>query len=1106
MNLARLAVEYRAVVFTAVGLLIAWGAVTFFTMPRREDPEFTVRTCVVSTSWPGAPTVKVEELVTDPLEEALDSIEEVEQLRSTTVNGLSTIYVDVEPWVSADAIQNTWDKVRAKVDLVAMPASGVRPIVDDSFGDTAILLLGVYQCPLDGSDQVDPRNRYSQRRLEIYADQIRDALRLAPGVAEVKKYGVNDEAIYIETDLGTWSQISLTTESLRQLVAARNIVSPGGDIDTAEGRFMVKPGGEFDAVREIESITVGTVASGQTNNQVRLDEIGMSVRRAYQDPADVICRVSDPTGSYPAITIGVTMKAGQNIINVCRSCQQRVRQMVEVEQVLPRDIAVAPVSDLSDNVEQKINEVIENVIAAIVIVVVVVYACVGLRTSLVMAASIPLVVLSSIAVIALFGVELEQISLASIIIALGLLVDNAVQVCDQTRTNLARGMEPNDAAVEAATVLAFPMLSGTLTTIAAFFPMLIALEGGTLEYVYSLPVTMTVTLGLSWFLAMTFCVILSAMIIRPARDPDAPSSPIAMVAHWVSLPFKRRPRGTQADGDAPTAGDGALLKLYRWTALLAVRMKWITVAAAFGLLYACVSLPVSTEFFPQDKKDQFYVNVTTPETSTIAQTDAKIAAVEAALRKLSPATDAAGNPVERVRYVCSIIGRGGARWNIGVDPPTPATNNAQLLVRTTSADFTAGLYKDLRRVIDQGDASLGIRPITGARVTAKQIFLGPPADPLVVRITGSGFADIDQMRRVTSDVSRVVRSQPETWDVHDSWGVDGLQVFVDVDEEQANLAGVTNANVADTLDAYFAGVQLTTFREGDHLIPVYFRLRPEDRTSLSGFYAAFVEGSNGKIPLNSIASVSPRWEPAKVERRDLNRVVEVSSEVSGAPANDVALRVMNSDRMKQILADLPPGYRIELGGSYEESVESSAKMATALGIAMLMIVLILVVQYNGWSKTLIILATLPLAVSGAMFGLWATDNMLGFMPQLGLLSLFGIVLNTGIIFVEFADILIGQRVEQKGDAANGPICGLTPQEFRECLAQAGAQRLLPIFLTTATTVGGLLPLALSGGPLWEGMAWLMIFGLLVATVMTLYVLPALYAIFVETLGVKPIKA
>ncbi|MEM1305360.1 MAG: efflux RND transporter permease subunit, partial [Planctomycetota bacterium] len=430
-----------------------------------------------------------------------------------------------------------------------------------------------------------------------------------------------------------------------------NIVSPGGDIDTREGRFMVKPGGEFNAVREIDSITVGSVVSDDISNQVKLSDMGITVRRAYEDPPSVICRVTEPRGAFPAVIVGVTMKSGQNIIDVCNRCTDRVQQMVEVNQVLPRDIVVEPVSNLADNVELKINEVIENVISAIIIVVVVVYVCVGLRTSLVMAASIPLVVLSSIAIISVFEVELEQISLASIIIALGLLVDNAVQVCDQTRTNLARGMKPTEAAVEAANVLAFPMLSGTLTTIAAFFPMLLALEGSTLEYIYSLPVTLTTTLGISWVLAMTFCVIMSALIIRQPADPDAPSSPIAWVVYRVMRPFKKNtddgPSTERADG----AGGGGIGGIYRATASLAISCKWLTVAAACGLLAATISLPVSTEFFPQDRKDQFYINVTTPETATILQTDEKVAEVERALLALSPFVNEAGEAVERVRVM-----------------------------------------------------------------------------------------------------------------------------------------------------------------------------------------------------------------------------------------------------------------------------------------------------------------------------------------------------------------------------------------------------------------------------------------------------------------------
>ncbi len=1126
MNLAGIAMRYRPVVLTLVTLLTVWGTITFFTMPRREDPEFTIRTCVVATQWAGAPAVKVEALVTDKLEEALDGIEEVEKLRSTTINGLSTIYVDVEDRVPPETIQQVWDKVRAKVELVRMPDENVKPIVNDDFGDTSILVLGVYQTPLDGQASIRDRNRYTMRELDQFSDQVRDVLRLLPGVAKVEKYGVNEEAIYIETDLGTWSQIALTTDTLRQLVESRNIVSPGGNIDTPQGKFSVKPGGEFDVAGEIESISVAGVRSGTSVNQVSLADIGLHVTRAYKDPAEVICRFTDDQGTFPAVMVSVTMKSGENIINVCENCTKRINQLIDIDQTLPRDIRVTPVSNQADNVSRKIDDVIDNVIAAIVIVVLVVYLFVGFRTSLVMAANIPIVVLAAIAIVRLFGVQLEQISLASIIIALGLLVDNAVQVCDQTRTNLISGMEPKEAAVAGANTLALPMLTGTLTTVAAFFPMIFALQGGAKEYVYSLPVTLSTTLLLSWFLAMTMCVILAAAFIRAPKNASVPSAPLP----WLTYTFTRawnatkrkilNKKGGEQEREPQTVGgdigvpmpDNIFLKFYGATVTAALRAKWLTVAIAVGLLYLSLQLPFSTEFFPLDRRDQFFVKVLLPETATIDQTNEIVAEVEKTIRKLSPVTNEMGESIERLRTMRSIIGRGGARWALGVDPPSPSSNVAEILVRTMEGELTPGFIADIRRVTSEGDSILGLEPIAGARVVPRKLAMGPPADPLVIRISGDGFADIQEMREIMMEVKNLVRDQPETWDVNDSWGVDGFEIEIDIDEDKANLAGVTNANVADTLNAYFSGLKLSTFREGDHQVPVMFRLAPDQRDTLkrenrsvplNSIDAAFVEGRNGKLPLDSIATATPTWKPAKIERRNMNRTIEVRSEIEdGFSGNDVVRRVMDSEQMQGILAELPAGYKIEIGGSFEESQDAAANMQLSFGISFVAIVLILVVQYNGWSKPLLILATLPLATMGAFLGLWLTNSSLGFMPQLGLLSLFGIVLNTGIIFIEFADILIAQRSMQSD--RSGPIFGLTKKEFHDCLAMAGKQRMLPIFLTTATTIGGLLPLALSGGPLWEGMAWLMIFGLLVATLLTLYVVPALYAIAVETFRVKPI--
>ena len=277
---------------------------------------------------------------------------------------------------------------------------------------------------------------------------------------------------------------------------------------------------------------------------------------------------------------------------------------------------------------------------------------------------------------------------------------------------------------------------------------------------------------------------------------------------------------------------------------------------------------------------------------------------------------------------------------------------------------------------------------------------------------------------------------------------------------------------------------------------------------MAGVESAYVEGHNGKIPLESIATVKPAWVPAKIKRKQLNRTIEIIADVENkVSGNDVVLSIMKSDPMKKIIAELPTGYEITVGGSYEKSQESMGQMIVSFVMSFVLIVFILVVNYNGWSKTLLILSTLPLAAMGALFGLWISGNQLGFMPQLGLLSLFGIAINTGVIFIEFADILIAQRAKRaEATGESGPISGISREAFYDCLVQAGKQRMLPIFLTTATTVGGLLPLALSGGPLWEGLAWLMIYGLLIATVLTPYVVPALYAIVVDTFGIQPLAA
>ena len=535
MSVAGFASRYRTISVTGVALLMLWGMFSYNNMPRREDPEYTVRTCLVLTSWPGTPTEKVEELVTAPLEEEINTLDGIRWVRSDTTVGNSAIYVELDRPTPGNEVEQMWDKVRSRVDRVPMPDPGLKPVVIDDFGDTNIMVFALYQTPLPGEDAIRPENRYSPRDLEIFADRLKNDLKLLPGVAKVDDSGVQREAIFLETELGNWTYLSLDTTDLERLISERNVIAPGGSFDVDIGHVTVKPSGEIDAVDQLSSIVVGQVGSTEGSAPVYLRDLGIEVVRDYEDPPSEITRFSDPSGTSPCLLVAFTMKKGSNIVDVCADARSLVDRLQDELKVFPPDLGIGIISDQSENVTRKINDFVANVVGAIVIVIAVVFLMVGLRSSIVMAANIPIVIIGSLAIVTLFGVQLEQISLAAMIIALGMLVDNAVQIADQTRSLLSEGKTRFEAALQGANRLSFPMLIATGTTIAAFYPMLLGLKGTTREYIYSLPVTITVVLGLSWFMAMSFCVLLAFWFIRAPKDPNASLSPVIQLLRKADI-------------------------------------------------------------------------------------------------------------------------------------------------------------------------------------------------------------------------------------------------------------------------------------------------------------------------------------------------------------------------------------------------------------------------------------------------------------------------------------------------------------------------------------------------------------------------------------------
>lgn len=1084
MNIPAFTLRHKPIVVAGTVLATAWGILSFFSMSRREDPDFRVNRCIVSTQWPGASAENVEDLVTDPVQAAIDELDEVRTVSSTSTIGYSLVDVELES--NVDDYDATWDKIRAKMDEIAvnLPDGASKPFVDSEFGDTAAMVLAIYQdLPADKEYL-----RYTPRRLELLAEDLKDELKLLPAVARVDFFGVQKEVIYLETSLATWSNLALTTNQLQQLLQERNIIAPGGQIDTDENRMMIAPSGDFNAVDELNRVVVDS--GGGPNGESRkpyLADLGIDVTRTFSDPPRQITRVS-PQGadrSVPCVVLAFTMKGGKNIVDLgteVRKAIDRARQSF-----LPADVKVALVSDQPRTVDKKIGEFMSNLYQAVLVVIIVAFLIVGLRVALVMAASIPIVMIISLGVNRMFGVELEQVSLASLIIALGMLVDCAIEVGDNIHRFLEEGYSRKEAAIQGSQQIAFPVLMGTLTTVFAFLPMLL-LPGITGEYIYSLPVVVSTTLLLSWILALTVTTLLGFWIMRPG----ASLSPLGWLFGRLGAGWRRLFGSSERERSASD--------VYIATCRSCIRFKWLTIGVAGAMFGAALLLPatgmIGTQYFPSAYRDQFMVNVYLPNGSAIDKTDRVCRQIEQLIRDLS--RDASGQP--RLKNLVSYVGEGGPRFFSNVDPEPPQSNYAQIIVNTTSPEVATQYVREIRLAAQYGDPHRSIEPIVGARVVPAMLTMGPPIEtPIGIRIYGQ---DPQKLHAVSDELKEILRTADGTVDVHDTWGAQSPQVNVEIDQEKAPLANISHASIARSLNTFYSGYELTTYREGDHPVPVILRLRKEERDDIAQLDRAYVEGRQGKIPLGAVANISTQWQLVKIEERNQNRMIEVRCRVEeDLLANSVLSQVRPA--IDNVEANLPPGYRLEFGGELEKTIEQTEDMRVCLTVSLLLIVFALSVQFNSIAKPFIIMLALPMAVTGSLVGLYVTDMPLGFMAQLGLLSLAGIVINDSIVLIEFIEHMIQEKLE-RGEGVAGPgeksCSGLTVEAFRDCVARGGWMRFLPICLTSLTTIGGLVPLALYGGPLFQPMAVVIMFGLALATVLTLFVVPALYAVVIENFG------
>lgn len=1202
-GMAQFFVEHREVGWMALVAVLVWGALSYRTLPQQEDPNIPERRALLVTRFPGADPRKVEELVTKKLEEKIDELDSIEEIKSQSRAGVSIINLQQVPSTRA-RVDQEWDKVRAKLREVRLPEGCQASALDTEFGNTITLLFGVtspsesdaeleararviraklaewragsggkgraavfalyppsvdskhradvlqsfvsdlaahgvgtdirqhqggshiladFQVTTDrtnlveflreftrsriGSDsEVHPDftggmilwededalealrraglMRYDYRQLEKVADLLKDELKQVASVGRVQKIGTPQEVVYLLFFVAIVNGYNLSSEEVINAIAARNAVVPGGTFSSEGQNFPVRVSGEFRTEEDMLGTIVGVVKqAGVRGAEAGPRSAGVpvylrdlfEVRRGYQDPipfrVEVLARAranaatvvgqasrlpqgrlgrGRNAGETPltaagtaaplldqrrAVLLAVEMKEG-NIIGQFGADVQKV--VASLENRLPDGVKILKLSDQPGSVVKRVRQFIQCFVEAVVVVVLVALFLMEWRSALVVATAIPLTIAMTVGGMALFHVPIHQISIGALILALGMLVDDPVVASDAINREIAHGQPRGIAAWLGPFKLRRAILFATVINIIAFLPLLL-LPGDKGAFIQALPIVVTLALVSSRLVSMTFVPFLGYYLLRGQKGFESGGE-------LRAFPVFR-------------ALDRFFLKnLPRYRALLerAMDRPQRYIGVAYGVLVmSCLLVPLfGTQFFPPAERNQLLIDIQLAESASIMQTRQVCRDVIAELRKRDEITSAA-----------LFIGGTAPRFYYNVVPGEPGTHIAQVLVNTRRDTDVPPLVIALRDALDKN--------IAGARCVVKQLEQGPPVEtPIQIRLTGD---KLDTLRQRADEVASVLRTNGG-YKVHDDLGRRMPTLLIDIDQDRANLLAINNVQVGRLAQAAFAGLRVTELREGDHLVPVLARLRVEERNEADRIRTLYVKSPTGSlVPVENFATITNQMEYATIAHFNKLRAVTVKS---FSAFDELPSAVLARARSAIQSMSLPPGYKLEFAGEDKELKQSRSEMGHVVLVSLGLIALAMVLQFNSVTKSLVVMLTVPLGLIGAFLGLAVTGSPLGFMALLGIVSLAGVIVSHIIVLSDFIE-------EARAEG----------MELKQALVQAGLVRLRAVLVTVLATVGGLIPLFLSGGDLWHPLCAVHIFGLLCATALTLVLLPVLYYVF-----------
>ena len=1009
MNLAEFAIKNQVLSVIVMLLAIGGGWLAYTEMPRFEDPEFTIRTALVITQYPGATPVEVAEEVTEPLERALQQLQEVDDIESTSVNGRSEIKVNIKYGFSptkAD-LQLIWTKVRNKITNAALslPPGVSTPYVNDDFGD----VYGLYYF-LTGDG-------FTPAELRRYAKTLQSELLQVEGVAKVQMDGALNEAIFVEISQRNLASLGVSLNSIYSTLEKQNAVVSAGEVDIGEQRLTIRPSGEIDSVQAIQDLLITTAKDGRL---VYLRDIA-HVWRGYQSPPAKLYRFN----GQPAIALGVSGVLGGNIVQIGEAVASR---LADAEQRRPLGMELHQFYNQAQEVEAAVDNFVVNVIAALVIVIVTLLIFMGLKSAVVIGAILLLTIAATLATMQLMDIPMHRISLGALIIALGMMVDNAIVVTEGILVGVGRGEKKLDIAKRIVTQTKWPLLGGTLVGIIAFAPIGFA-PGSTAEYTGHLFWVIMISLLYSWLFAVT---------ITP------------LFCYWL---FKES-AGT-ADASAPR--DNALFRTYKGFLRTALTARLVVIAVVIGLFAISVwgFQFVKSGFFPASTSPQMVVDYWLPQGTRIGQAQHDIEEIEAYVREL-----------EEVVAVTTSIGAGGIRYMLVYGPEQPNSAYAQLLIRTQNYRQIDELLVTIQKHIDDRYPNAQAKvwrfvlgPGGGSKIEAT--FRGP--DPSVLR----GLAD---------QAKAVMIADGRALSVKDDWRQQVSSIEPVYSHVKGSRAGVTRVDLANAIAMNFSGTTVGTYREDDDLIPIVTRAPLNERVGVDDIRnIQVISGVTGQaVPIGQVTDgFRTVWGNGTLKR--LDRVWTIKAQCDPLPAE------LSSELLGRIRGDieaiaLPPGYSLKWDGEYGGSQESNKNLASTIPIGLLAMVLTVVILFGTVRQPVVIWLVVPLALIGVVLGLVVTQTPLEFMAILGLLSLSGLLIKNAIVLVDQIDF----EIKQGGARL-------------DAIVDAAASRMRPVMLGTLTTILGVLPLFLDA--FFKSMAVVIVFGLTFATLLTLIIIPVLYALF-----------